>query len=64
MAIGQGRVWFPDGRTHIVPLLERPKHGVELSALGIRLKAWLVADVRAGDNGDVLFDVWVEKRTG
>ncbi len=63
VAIGQVRVWFPDGRTHIVPLLERPRHGVELSALGVRRNAWVVADVRAGHNGDVLFDVWVERRT-
>lgn len=62
MAIGQVRVWYPDGRAHIVPLLETPKRGAELNALGVRPKRWVVGDVRAGHNGDVLFDVWVERR--
>jgi hypothetical protein len=34
--IGQARIWFPDGRTHVVPLLEEPKRGAELRALGVR----------------------------
>jgi hypothetical protein len=42
-----------------VPLLEQPKHGDELRALGVRPKAWVVADVRAGDNRDLLYDIWV-----
>jgi hypothetical protein len=60
MAIGQARIWFPDGRAHVVPLLEQPKHGLELRALGVRPNAWIVADVRTSENGDLLYDVWVE----
>jgi hypothetical protein len=60
MAIGRGRIWFPDGRVYIVPLLEHPKHGVELHALGVRPHAWVVTDMRPNGNGDLLYDVWVE----
>jgi hypothetical protein len=58
--IGQVRVWLPDGRTRIVPLLEQPRRGEKLSALGIVANAWVVVDLRASDETDLLYDVWVE----
>jgi hypothetical protein len=58
--IGQVRVWLPDGRTRIVPLLEQPRRGARLVALGIVLGAWVVVDLRGSDEIDLLYDVWVE----
>ncbi len=60
MAIGQARVWLPDGRTRIVPLVEQPKRGSKLSALGIVKDAWVVVDLRVSNDIDLLYDVWVE----
>jgi hypothetical protein len=42
-----------------VPLLKEPTRGGELSALGVRQGAWVVADFRTTDNPDVPYDVWV-----
>jgi hypothetical protein len=58
--IGQVRVWLPDGRTRIVPLLEQPRRGANLSPLGIVANAWVVVDLRVSDETDLLYDVWVE----
>jgi hypothetical protein len=51
---------LPDGRTRIVPLLEQPRPGAKLSALGIVANAWVVVDLRVSDETDLLYDVWVE----
>lgn len=59
MVQDQARVWYPDGRAVIVPLRGEPKHGSELVALGVRERAWIVADVRVSGNPDVAFDIWV-----
>jgi hypothetical protein len=58
--IGQVRVWLPDGRTRIVPLLEQPIRGARLVALGIVANAWVVVDLRVSDEIDLLYDVWLE----
>jgi hypothetical protein len=51
---------LPDGRTRIVPLLEQPRRGANLSALGIVANAWVVVDLRVSDETDLLYAVWVE----
>jgi hypothetical protein len=51
---------LPDGRTRVVPLLEEPKRGSVLTALGIARDAWVVVDLRRSEDADVLYDVWVE----
>lgn len=56
----RARVWFPDGRTYVVPLRAEPKHGHKLVALGVREGAWVVSDVRSSSDPDVAYDVWVE----
>jgi hypothetical protein len=60
MAIGQVRVWLPDGGTRTVPLLEEPRRGAELSVLGMR-GGWIVSDLRANGDSEVQYDVWVER---
>jgi hypothetical protein len=60
MAIGQVRVWLPDGKSRVVPLLEEPRRGLALAALGIA-RHWVVSDLRTSGDPDVLFDVWVER---
>jgi hypothetical protein len=60
MAMGRVRIWFPDGPSHVVPLLEEPRRGEVLVATGVRKGAWVVSDLRASGNFDVPFDVWVE----
>lgn len=60
MSIGQVRVWFPEGPSHVVALLEEPKRGKELAAVGILKGAWVVSDVRASDDPSTPADVWVE----
>jgi hypothetical protein len=56
----QARVWFPDGRAHVVPLRAEPRRGHELIALGVRKGAWIVEDMRANGNRDTPYDVWVQ----
>jgi hypothetical protein len=60
MAIGQARVWLPDGRTRVVPLLEQPKRGSKLAALGTVKGAWVVVDLRASGDAGLLYDIWIE----
>jgi hypothetical protein len=45
-----------------VPLLEEPKRGSVLTALGIARDAWVVVDLRQSDDVELLYDVWVEPR--
>jgi hypothetical protein len=51
---------LPDGRTRVVPLLEQPQRGCKLVALGMVRNAWVVVDLRASGDVDVLYDIWVE----
>jgi hypothetical protein len=60
MAMGRVRVWFPDGPSHVVPLLEQPRRGEVLVATGVRKGAWVVSDLRASESSDAPVDVWVE----
>jgi hypothetical protein len=57
----QARIVVPDGRAHIVPLLEQPARGSDLAALGVREGAWIVADFRSTDNPNAPYDVWVQR---
>jgi hypothetical protein len=60
MAMGRVRIWFPDGPSHVVPLLEEPRRGEVLVATGVRKGAWVVSDLRASQSLDAPVDVWVE----
>ena len=60
MAIGRVRIWFPDGPSHVVPLLEEPRRGEALVATGVRKGAWVVSDLRATNDVAAPVDVWVE----
>jgi hypothetical protein len=60
MAMGRVRIWFPDGPSHVVPLLEAPRRGEVLVATGVRKGAWVVSDLRASQSLDAPVDGWVE----
>jgi hypothetical protein len=60
MAMGRVRIWFPDGPSHVVPLLEQPRRGEVLVATGVRKGAWVVSNLRASESIDAPVDVWVE----
>lgn len=63
MTMGRVRIWFPDGPSHVVPLLEEPRRGETLVATGVRKGAWVVSDLRASESVGAPVDVWVEAAT-
>jgi hypothetical protein len=59
MSIRRVRVWLPDGGTRTVPLLEEPRRGMTLKALGMR-EGWKVSDLGESNDPDLDYGVWVE----